>query len=414
MQTVIAEDGTKHVFALMLGVLGVAGLGIYWSLRFAIADGFEARSNLSASAHAIALVSGDEEYLRRAGELTEEAGGDGTAYYRRAAAVDPFAANDWMQLGFHAERSGRYQEAERDLLKAASVDQSFEPRWTLANFYFRRDDSSNTLRWIRKSLSIAEGDFTAVFRLCWQATGDPGQILREAMPNRPGVLGQYLNFLFSTNRFEESTAIAMRLVGIASPDQTGALLDYCDRALTAAHPDQAATVWNALSRRGLIPQSGIGGNLAHTIRNRDFHAALTGRGFDWKSSAPEGVLIDSAGSEGLRIEFSGKQGDESVILSQYVHLTPETRYVFNTRYQSEGIAPGAGLRWRLLNPFTGREVENAAVELPSANSEQAQAKFIVPPYLRWGLLRLLYNRRPGTNRIEGSLRLIFVDIAAEK
>jgi tetratricopeptide (TPR) repeat protein len=414
MQTVRKRNSTKYVSAVMLGVLTVAGLGIYWSVRLAIANWFETRATLNASVYAIALAPGSEEYLRRAAELTEEAGGDGTAYYKKAATVDPYAATDWVQLGFHAEGDGRYHEAERDLLKAASLDQSFETRWTLANFYFRRGETSNTLRWIQKSLSIGEGDLTAVFRLCWQATGDPDRILREAMPNRPAVLGQYLEFLFSTNRIDESTAIAIRLVGIANRDQTGALLDYCDQALAKGLLDKTAMVWNSLSRRELISQPAIGANPAYTVRNSDFRGALTGHGFDWKASAPEGVSIDSGGADGLGIEFSGKQADESVILSQYVHLTPGTRYRLHVRYQSAGIASGTGLRWRVLNRLTGRDVEDASLELPSAGGEEAYAAFIVPRYLRWGLLQLLYNRRPGTNRIEGSLRLIFVDIAAEK
>jgi tetratricopeptide (TPR) repeat protein len=407
-------NSTKYINAVMLSALGAASLGIYWSVRLAVASWFETSATLNASRRAIALAPGNEEYLRRAAELIEAAGGSGTAYYRQAVTADSYAANDWVQLGFHAERDGQYPEAERDLLKAARLDQQFEPRWTLANFYFRRGDSTNTLHWIQRSLSIAEGDLTAVFRLCWQATKDPGQILHNAIPNRPAVLGQYLSFLFSTNHFKESTAVAMRLVGIANRDQTGALLDYCDQALSAGLPDQAAIVWNSLNRRKLITQPAIAHNSTHTIRNPDFHAALTERGFDWKVSVPGGVLTDRGGADGLRIEFSGKQADESVILSQYVHLTPGTQYLFRTRYQSNGITPGTGLRWRLLDPLTGREVENAAVELPSSDGEHAQARFFVPPYLRWGLLQLLYSRTPGTNRIAGNLRLIFVDIAAEK
>jgi tetratricopeptide (TPR) repeat protein len=414
MQTAVKANSTNYVSVVMLSLLGAASLGIYWSMRLAVANWLETRTTLNASVHAIALAPGNEEYLRRAAEITEEAGGDGTAYYRQAAMADPYAAKDWVQLGFHAERDGRYKEAERNLLKATRVDQSFELRWTLANFYFRRGEISNTLYWIRKTLCIGEGDLTAVFRLCWQTTGDPVRILHEAIPNRPAVLEQYLEFLFSTNRFDESTEIAIRLSGIANRNQVGALLDYCDQALTAGLPDQAAMVWNSLSRRDLISQPAIGGNLAHTVRNPDFRRALTGRGFDWKTSVPGGVLADNGGADGLRIEFSGKQADEGVILSQYVHLTPGTHYLFHVRYQSEGIASGTGLRWRVLNPLTGRDVEGASLELPSAGGEEAYAAFIVPRYLRWGLLQLLYNRRPGTNRIEGSLRLTLVDIAAER
>ncbi|MGI8958238.1 MAG: tetratricopeptide repeat protein [Bryobacteraceae bacterium] len=414
MQTDSNKEGTKWVAALMLVVIAASGLAMYWSVRLISANWFGQRASASASVHAVALAPGNEEYLRKAAELTEEAGGDGTAYYRKAVIVKPYAASDWVQLGFHAEREGRYGEAERDLLKAARVDQSFEPRWTLANFYFRRGATKNALRWIQKALYIGEGDLTPVFRLCWQATTDPGQILRDAMPNRPAALGQYLEFLFSTNRSDEATPIAMRLVGIADRDRIAALLDYCDSALAAGHPDEAVIVWDALSGRGLIPHPTVGGNSAHVTRNSNFRASLTGLGFDWKPSAPGGVLVDSEGAEGLRIQFSGKQADQAVILSQYVHLSPGTRYVLRVRYQSEGIPPGTGLRWRVLDPFTGRDVERASLDLVSAHTKEEHAEFVAPSELRWGLLQLLYNRRPGTERLEGSLQLISVDIDASR
>lgn len=414
MQAIVENISTKYTRAVILGALTIAALAVYWSLRLAVASWFELGTTLDDAWQAIALAPGNEEYLRRAAELTEEAGGDGTAYYKMAVTVDPHAANDWVQLGFHAERDGRHQEEEEDLLKAVHVDHSFQTQWILANFYFRRGDASNTLYWIRKTLSVGEGDLMAVFRLCWQATGDPDLISRRAIPNRPAVLAQYLEFLFSADRFRDSTAIAGRLLGIASANQVGALLDYCDRALAAGSPDQAARVWNALSRRGLIAEAAIDDLSAHQVRNPDFHAPLTGRGFDWKWGSPAGTSHDSGGADGLRMEFSGKQADECVLLSQYVRLTPETRGVLTARYQSQDIASATGLRWRILNVVTRKDIEDASLELPSGNTEQASTEFMAPPDSHWGLLQLLYNRRPGTSHIAGSLRLIRVDIVTQK
>src|SRR4051794_20450705 len=101
MQTVDTEKSTKVVFVSMLGVLVVANIGIYWSMRIGIANWFGMRRSLRASITAIALARGNEKYLRLAAELAEEAGEDGSAYYRKAVTVDTYAANDWMQLGFH-------------------------------------------------------------------------------------------------------------------------------------------------------------------------------------------------------------------------------------------------------------------------------------------------------------------------
>jgi len=398
----------------MFVMMTASSLALYWSVRLALANWFSKNADLSGALHAMTLAPGNEEYMRRAAELSDEAGGNGTAYYKKAVKVDPYASGDWVQLGLHAERDGQYRQAEQCLQQALRVDRLFEPAWALANFYFRREDPTNTLHWAHKSLSVGEGDVTAVFRLCWQTAPDSRRILRDAIPNRASILAQYLEFLLATDRFNEAFPVATNLASIAGKNQVNPLLEYCNHALAVGALECAATVWNVLARRHFIPGRPITANPVHVVANPTFDIAPTGYGFDWKLSVPGGVLADSGGPDGLRIEFSGKQPDSSVLLSQYVRLVPKARYRLAVRYQSEDIAQGTGLRWRVLNPNTGRDVENSEVNLPSGNGMEPYAHFTDPPDLRWGLLQLLYERTPGTNRIEGSLRLISIDIAAER
>lgn len=147
-QAQFVSNSTKCIRAVMLLPIAATAVAMYWSLRLTIANGFEEGVDLNAAIHAIALVPGNDAYLRRAAELTDEVGGDGAAYYRKAITVDPYASHDWVQLGFDAERDGRSRDSEQDLLQAAHVDRTFEPRWALANFYFRRGDTTSTLRWV--------------------------------------------------------------------------------------------------------------------------------------------------------------------------------------------------------------------------------------------------------------------------
>ncbi len=182
----------------MLVVTVAAGIACYWSARLAIADLLQQRPETTALTSAIALAPGNEDYLRRAGELADDTGGDGSLSYRTALRVDPYASQDWMRLAFDAERHGQYQKAEHDLLQAASVNRLFEPRWALANFYFRREETDKALYWIRQSFLVEQGDLTAAFRLCWAISADPARILRGAIPNRPAVLEQYQGFLVKT------------------------------------------------------------------------------------------------------------------------------------------------------------------------------------------------------------------------
>jgi len=136
------------------------------------------------------LSPGNEAYLRRSAAVLEEIGRDGTRYYREATRIDPYDSANWLQLGFHAERLGHFQAAEQNLLEAAQVDGLVEPKWALANFYFRRGSLLRTRHLVPDTMSLQGGGLRAAVRLGWQATSDPIMILRGAVPKRPLVLDQ--------------------------------------------------------------------------------------------------------------------------------------------------------------------------------------------------------------------------------
>lgn len=227
----------------------VASTCLYWNAKLILAGWYESRQDLPSVLKAVTLVPGNEAYLRRAAQLTDEREGDGTAYYMRAVHADPYSSYDWMQLALHAERSGRAEQARHYLLTAAHYDHLFEPRWTLANYYFRTGNVAETLYWIRQSLAIAEADFTTIFRLCWLTSDDPGLILSSAIPNRPMILVRYLRFLCVTNRWGDTGAVVKKLVAIGGAKETPVLADYCDAAIAAGHRTEAIAAFSGCSHR---------------------------------------------------------------------------------------------------------------------------------------------------------------------
>ena len=52
----------------------------------------------------------------------------------------------------------------------------FEPRWALANFYFRSGNGEQFWYWIRSSLDMAHGDLAALWDLAWRATDSPAAV----------------------------------------------------------------------------------------------------------------------------------------------------------------------------------------------------------------------------------------------
>src|ERR1022692_2043017 len=55
----------------------------------------------------------------------------------RAVSLNPRYTAAWIARGLEAEAAGDRKKAEASLKRAADIDRTYLPRWTLANFYLR-------------------------------------------------------------------------------------------------------------------------------------------------------------------------------------------------------------------------------------------------------------------------------------
>jgi len=259
---------------------------------------------------------------------------------------------------------------EKSLLAATRLDAGFAPRWALADFYFHRRDAAKFWPAMRDALNVSYGDLAEQFRECWSMEADPATTLDRAIPDRPAVQRQYLNFLLSENRLDAAPPVAMRVLSAADREAAPSLLNYCDRMLAQWRGEEARAVWDGLVKRNLV--------------------AEPDRGFDLRISTPPGIEAERTAS-GAILRFSGRQPENAELLSQYIALVPRRRYLFTARYRISGIPPGSGLI--------------SALRLPDGRDLPADIAFQAPDGVTLGRLFLAYRRAPGTVRIEGSLTL---------
>src|SRR5947208_8558046 len=125
------------------------------------------------------------EYYFRQGDL------------QRALSLNPRYTAAWIALGIEAETRGDRGKAEASLIRAAGIDHTYLPRWTLANFYLRAGNMPQFWIWARRSAEIAH-DPTALFQLCWRASREAPEILGRANPIEPAARRAYFHFLVRT------------------------------------------------------------------------------------------------------------------------------------------------------------------------------------------------------------------------
>jgi hypothetical protein len=261
----------------------------------------------------------------------------------RSVVTQPPGPVDRIASGLAHEREGRLADAERDLLAAADWDHLYEPRWTLAGFYFRRGRPDDFWIWTRQALAVGTHDLGGLFDLCWQVSGDRAAVWRHAMPDRKEIWNEYLAYLLASNRWSAASDAAARLGPRSAVEDLPMLLGFCDLAIERKDPAAALPVWNSLCRRGLANSTPIG--RGHYLVNGDLARRPLGRGFDWRFPPARGIRAEWTPGE-LHAAFSGSQADGVDAIVQALALEPGRRYRFTYTYRTQGIAAG-NLLWRV-------------------------------------------------------------------
>jgi hypothetical protein len=406
--------GTVMRIVASVAAVAVLTCAAYWSLRLGYADWVVRTGSPEQAKRATELAPCHARYQARLAALLDQWGEDqaaSVAALERAVVCNPRDSESWIELGLQAEKEGDSTKAERFLLEAARVDKQYDPRWTLANFYFRRNDAENFWSWARKAAAMSYGDGASLFRLCWRMTQDPGAILERAIPDQPAVLARYLSFLLADHRVAALEAAAQRAAGHAGPEDLPVLLASCDRLVEARQFPAALRIWTALSRRKLLPYLPPEPERGLSLTNGDFRAPLLSHGFDWRVHVAEGVSVSRSESEpALRITFSGRQPESCELLSQFVPVLPGREYRLRFRYRTSGIGPDTGVQWRIFDAATAAQLADRSSYLSSEDEIEQEVSFSTPAKTHMARLVLLYQRAPGTTRIEGSIFLSRVSL----
>ena len=395
----------------MLGGILAAGMACAAAgvARLSYADHLAQSDSVEQVWAALEITPGNADYWLHWADLIEAGGRSGRTGIEHAAQLDPFNATLWIRAGSAAEISGDDAGAEQDFLRAARRSRQYEPRWALANYYFRRGDAQHFWPWAKSALAASLKDRKLLFDLCWRMQPDSRVILDRAIPDNPSVLRDYLGFLLETNRSEATLAVAQRLADRASDADHYMLLTYVNRMLEAGQPQKALSVWNALCLRKLIPYSPLDPDRGPRLTNALFSMEPLNSGFDWRVPQVNGISTTRSGSaSGMRFDFSGQQPEDCWLIYQFAPLQPLRRYDLRFSYRTNEIPEGSGLHWHVLDAGSGPEIPVEHESLPSFSSigwTEAVVPFTVPSRVQAVRLVLAYRRQPGTVRIEGTFWL---------
>jgi tetratricopeptide (TPR) repeat protein len=374
----------------VLGCFALLGLALaaFFSFRLAQASAEFDRHSPESVARALEILPRNTDYLSLRALQLEYDGENPAPLLERAAAINPLSSAPRIRLGLAAETRGDLPAAERWLLEAARVDHQFEPRWSLANFYFRQAREVEFWKWMHAALEVSYGDRARAFDLCWRLSQDAQEIFERAIPDESDVLGAYLAYVLSQHR-DAAGPVAVRLAALRDPAYTALLEASCDSLLDSGNATDAREVWRLL--RHSAPRG---------VANGDFASPPVNHGFDWRLLESAGVSHVHLDPSGHRIQLSGKQPEACDLLRQIVAVEKGKQYDLRWETRTQSIASPSGIEWSVA----GRRAPVAAAE----DWQKGAVSFTAPADLV--PVTLVYRRPTGQPRAEGFIEIRSVSL----
>ena len=387
--------------ALRIVLAGASCLGIWNSWELARADYLFKKDTEESIRSAICLAPDGWEYYMRLAQFDR-------AHARQLLAtsllLDRYNAQADIELGLQYEAEGDFDRAEKSLLAAFEVDDTYLPRWSLANYYYRRGNMPAFWQWARAAAAMPADDVGPLFQLCWRVSPDPESITRAIVNDKPELIRQYIGFLLANGQLNAVAAVAARLLQSGQPEtDRPLLLNVINRLVETDNVAAANALWRLLIERRWVIADTTAPN------NAEFAREPLPVSFDW--SLPEYTGLHSwPGYSGLETEFAGNQPEECTVAEQAIALDPGS-YTMDYAYRTSDIGPGTGIRWQVVDAKSN----TVLAESPDLSSDEVQHSaltFAVPPGSYLVRLRLEYRRSLGTARVSGTLAVLSTQIQA--
>jgi tetratricopeptide (TPR) repeat protein len=375
---------------LAVAALLVLATGAVYSIRLALADSAFRGQTPQSVARALEIQPDRANYLLFRALQLDYDGEDSTALLELAARVNPLASAPRIRLGLAAETRGDFPVAEKWLLDAARVDHQFEPRWTLANFYFRRERPGEFWKWIRSALQVSYGDRRLAFDLCWRMTQNADEVLARAIPDQHDVLVAYLYYV-ADQRHDAVGPAALKLATLRDRSDLPQLESACDLLIDNGKIGEARELWKQM-----------GHAQTPLIDNGDFAAESSGHGFDWRPAHMAGVT-DLPLPGAYRILFSGGQPESCELLRHFVALEPGKSYTLRWETRTQGLTSPTGIDW---TAGVAHGVVEPAQDWHGGAISFKAAAALLPIALR-------YQRPTGQARAEGSVEIRAVSLTEQ-
>ena len=302
----------------------------------------------------------------------------------RAASLRPRDYLLWLQIGRVRDEAGDHEGSLLALREAVRLAPYYsEPRWQYGNVLYRAGRFDEAFRELRRAAESDPALFPVLMDLAWGTyKGDARAVAEIVNPQTDALRLSLARFFVKKGKITEALSLFRAAAGISREEQRKLLVELIKNKQFKA----AYEVWDA--GREAEPGRQPGGAASITDPGFEGRINLSEAGYGWRQERSlEGVRLSletkgpRSGSRCLLIEWSGNSQPESTVISQLVLVEPDTRYRLSFYARAEDLVTG-GLPVLNLTDASGDEARvlgrSKAVQPDAKEWQEYEIVFATP------------------------------------
>ena len=364
IQVNVRKPIVRIVLILLLLVAGVwSYFAVRWYVGNTLAEYFNpAQNNLQLAEMAVSLAPKDPLTHWRIAQVSQKVlpldqQAKTIAAYERAVSLSPNDYRFWMALGTAHEQAGDSVKGEQALRRAVALAPSYAyPRWYLGNLLLRSGRYEEAFKELRLAAEADEQLQPQQFNFLWAIYSDDLEALKNALGESSQTRARFALYLLNQQRHHDG----LRVWDTLSADEKRSNREIADSMVTnlvnARRYHDAMKVWNDIA-----PNERYRAELGKVFDGSFEEAINYGPElvFGWQvKDAPQfQVRIDptkgNGGARSLRLVFQVRTNLDGIDVSQLIPVTPNSEYDFEYYFMTEKLETGSAPMVQIFDATDG-------------------------------------------------------------
>ena len=293
------------------------------------------------------------------------------AEYERAVALSPNDYRFWMALGTAHEQAGDSAKGEQALRRAVALAPSYSyPRWYLGNLLLRSGRYQEAFKELRLAAE-ADGDLEPQqFNFLWAIYSDNLEALKTAIGEGSERRARFALYLLEQQRHDDGLRVWDSLSGDEKQTNRAIGNSMIAKLIMVRRYHDAMKVWNDIAANERY-RAEVGNVFDGSFEDAINYAPEMVFGWQVKGAPQLEIGIDPTKSNGgvrsLRVVFQVRSNLESLDISQLVPVAPNSEYDFEYYFMTDNLESGSVPMVQVIDAYNAQLLASSA-QAPSGSN----------------------------------------------